>query len=139
MTQQEDKEDLRLFVEEKFEKQNKKINLFVTTMVSIFLAFGVLAATLLVGDARESGEQNTQIETILKLQESTAQNIKDLTSVVNTLVTDGKLREEEQKSILECLEGILSRLEAAEFAVLTNDPSLIIEARKAHKSVSDSN
>jgi len=126
----EDQEkSLRDLFELKFDRQTKKFNLFITSVIALMAIFAGLVITFMVNSSKKDGIQDTQIAQIVLIQLNQSNQIEKLADATDLLVIDKEVKQAEYKSLLKILTETNEMAQKTEWAVLTGDKSIITRSK----------
>jgi hypothetical protein len=113
---------------------SKKFNILIGSIFTVLGIFIALFITFMIQNSKNDGIQDTKIDNIAKLTEENANQIKDIAKAVNVLITDNEVKRAEYKSLLETITETNNKAQKIEWAVLTNDKSIITRSQKVTKN-----
>lgn len=104
----------------------KRFNI-LTGLVGVFI---ILFITFMIRSSNKDGIQDTQIANIVKVQTETGLQLKEVVKGLNVLVTQNEVRQTEYGNLLKVITDTNEKAQKLEWAVLTNDKSIITRNAK---------
>ena len=108
---------------------SKKLNIIIGIVSIALSVFVVLFVAFMLKSSEKDGVHDTQIAQIFVMQEKREVQMDKLADLVGVLNTNDKLEQEEIGDLVKLLDDIIIRVKNAEFAILTDDPDVIIRGK----------
>lgn len=115
----------------------KKFNILTTSVMGVLVIFVALFITFMVNSSNKNGIQDTRLDNISKVQEETVRQINEIAKAVNILTTEKEVKQTEYNNLLQVITETNQKAQKIEWAVLTNDKSII--TRSANKTKLNTN